>query len=457
LREWSWNKQLKMNKPMSSTKTSAENIVKKRVSSGIPELDRLLGDLYIGDNVLWYEDAGSFSSVFCLHFIRESLSRKKPVIYVTFDRSPKNVVSFLGNLAESQNLTILDCFTNGKGDRSEVFNKFYEKDGALWPYQVIKLNDPTNPSHVGEAIYGLHNNLSGDVHFILDSLTGMQALWGGEEHVLQFYARTCPRLYELETIAYWLIEKGAHSNRLKANINKIAQVAIDLAVRRGKSTLKIIKAEKRNSKFLNEQHEYVCEESDIVFESQRQVKGKFDLGAKIKSIRLMRGLSQKHLADLTGVTPSTISQVEKNLIYPSLPALFRIAESLSIEVATFFKGHGHEKNIFVYPAEKRSATPLEKIARDDADAELLLPPDLETDLKAAVIRIHPGKKLPGHFFIHKGEEMGYLIAGRLEMIIDNHRHEVNRGDTIYLPKDTPGQWRNTGEGVAELLWFRVGK
>jgi len=299
LREWSWNKQLKMNKPMSSTKTSAENIVKKRVSSGIPELDRLLGDLYIGDNVLWYEDAGSFSSVFCLHFIRESLSRKKPVIYVTFDRSPKNVVSFLGNLAESQNLTILDCFTNGKGDRSEVFNKFYEKDGALWPYQVIKLNDPTNPSHVGEAIYGLHNNLSGDVHFILDSLTGMQALWGGEEHVLQFYARTCPRLYELETIAYWLIEKGAHSNRLKANINKIAQVAIDLAVRRGKSTLKIIKAEKRNSKFLNEQHEYVCEESDIVFESQRQVKGKFDLGAKIKSIRLMRGLSQKHLADLT--------------------------------------------------------------------------------------------------------------------------------------------------------------
>ena len=31
------------------------------------------------------------------------------------------------------------------------------------------------------------------------------------------------------------------------------------------------------------------QESDIVFEGQRQIKGKFDLGAKIKSIRLMRG------------------------------------------------------------------------------------------------------------------------------------------------------------------------
>jgi transcriptional regulator with XRE-family HTH domain/KaiC/GvpD/RAD55 family RecA-like ATPase len=440
---------------MPSTKAAAESVKKRRVSSGIPELDRLLGDLFIGDNVLWYEDAGSFSAVFCLHFIKESLARKKPLIYVTFDRSPKNVVSFLGPLAESQNLTILDCFTNGKGDRSEVFNKFYEKDGALWPYQVIKVNDPTNPTHVGEAIYGLHSNLSGDVHFILDSLTGMQALWGGEEQVLQFYAKTCPRLYELETIAYWLIEKGAHSNRLKANINKIAQVAIDLCVRRGKSTLKIVKAEKRNSKFLNEQHEYLCEESDIVFEGQKQVKGKFDLGAKIKSIRLMRGLSQKYLADLTGVTPSTISQVEKNLIYPSLPALFRIAESLSIEVATLFKDHGLDKNILIYPAEQRSTAVLDNFSKEDAEAHWLLPPDLDSRVDAVVIKIRPGKKLAGHFFAHKGEELGYLLTGRLEMIIDNQIHQVNPGDTVFLPKDIPGQWRNTSEGVAELLWFKV--
>ncbi len=428
---------------------------KKRVSSGIAELDRLLGDLFIGDNVLWYEDAGSFSAIFCLKFIRETLARKKPLIYVTFDRSPKNVVSFLGTLAESQNLTILDCFTNGKGDRSEVFNKFYEKDGALWPYQVIKLNDPSSPNHVAEAIYGLHGNLSGDVHFIIDSLTGMQSLWGGEEEVLQFYARTCPRLYELETIAYWLIEKGAHSNRLKANINKIAQVAIDLSVRRGKSALKIVKAEKRNSKFLNEQHEYVCEDSEIIFESQRQEKGKFDLGAKIKSFRQLRGLSQKGLADLTGVTPSTISQVEKNLIYPSLPALFRIAESLAIDMATFFKDHGLAKVSFVHPMEKRSPLPLERVARDEAEAELLLPPEGDSRVQAAIIRIRPGKKLTGHFLTHKGEEFGYLLSGRLEMTVDHESYEVKPGDTVYLPKNTPGGWRNTGEGVAELLWITV--
>ncbi len=86
--------------------------------------------------------------------------RIKPLIFVTFDRSPKNVFSFLGPVAENQNLTILDCFTNGKGERSEVFNIFYEIDGALWPYHKIKVNDSTDPATVGESIYGLHSNYS---------------------------------------------------------------------------------------------------------------------------------------------------------------------------------------------------------------------------------------------------------------------------------------------------------
>jgi transcriptional regulator with XRE-family HTH domain len=402
-----------------------------------------MGGLYIGDNVLWYEDAGSFSSSFCLNFIKETLN----------DRSPKNLVSFLGSRAESQNLMILDCFTNGKGHRSEVFNKFYEKNGALWPYKVIKVNDPATPDQVGEAIYGLHATLSGDVHFILDSLTGMQSLWGGEDQVIHFYSKTCPRLYELDTIAYWLIEKGAHSNKFKAYINKVAQVAIDLSVRNGKSMLKILKAEKRNSMFLNEHHTYLCEGSNIIFESQQQQKPRFDLGAKIKSIRLKRGISQKELAHLTGVTPSTISQVEKNLIYPSLPALFRIAENLSVEVSTLVKGPGAGKEAYVYSADNRPTITLPKNIKDGATAELLLPPEINTSLEATLIQVLPGKKLTGHFFAHKGIEFGYLISGQLEMTVQNQSYIVTPGDTVYLPKDIPGSWSNSSENVAELLWI----
>ena len=62
---------------------------KIRVSSGVSQLDRQLGGLFIGDNVVWYDNAGSLASIFSLNFIQESQRQNKPLIYITFDRSPK--------------------------------------------------------------------------------------------------------------------------------------------------------------------------------------------------------------------------------------------------------------------------------------------------------------------------------------------------------------------------------
>ena len=84
-----------------------------RISSGVSQLDRMLGGLFIGDNVVWHDDAGSLASVFCLNFIQASLAQSKPFIYVSFDRSPKNLLDKLGPPAENNYLTILDCFTYG--------------------------------------------------------------------------------------------------------------------------------------------------------------------------------------------------------------------------------------------------------------------------------------------------------------------------------------------------------
>lgn len=71
---------------------------KKRVSSSLPELDRLLGSLFIGDNVVWYDEAGSLAHLFCYHLIRDAVERTKPVIYVSFDHSPKSILEKLGPL-----------------------------------------------------------------------------------------------------------------------------------------------------------------------------------------------------------------------------------------------------------------------------------------------------------------------------------------------------------------------
>ncbi|MDA3896591.1 MAG: helix-turn-helix domain-containing protein [Desulfobacteraceae bacterium] len=427
---------------------------RKRVSSGITGLDKLLSGLYIGDNVIWYDDAGSLASAFCMKFIKESQKQKKPIVYVTFDRSPKNLIEKLGLLAENQQLTILDCFTNGKGDKAEVFNKFYEKDGAQWPYQVIKVTEPWKPEAVGDAIYGLHGTLTGDVRFVIESLTGMQDLWEGEEHILRFYSRSCPKLYELDTIAYWIIEKGAHSNKLKAHINQIAQVAIDLSIKRGKSALKILKAEKRTPKALNEAFYYFSDGEDILLEGDTKVKAQHDLGVRIKKIRKKQGMSQKELSKLIGVTPSNISQIESNLIYPSLPALYKIAENLSVEVSSFFQ----DKTLpvkTIFPKGKGIKISMPDMPKDSIYAQQLTPPDLDVKAEPYLIQILPEKKLPSHFFVHKGEELGYVLSGKIKVVSQNETHTLEAGDTIYLKSDIPTQWVNPGPETVKLLWLKV--
>jgi len=425
-----------------------------QVSSGVSELDRLLGGLFIGDNVVWHDAAGSLASVFCLNFIRTSQAQGKPIIYVTFDRSPKNLLDKLGRLADYPGLTLLDCFTHGKGAGSPVFLRFYEgKKKRIC--RIVKVENPADPHHVMEALYGIHATMKGDVRFVFESLTGMGELWGGEEPIIQFYAHSCARLYELNTIAYWILEKRAHTARLRAQINQIAQVAIDVSVRRGTCSLTILKAEKRDPATQNRPYPYWSKGLDIAFETDRPTRGGIELGTRLRDLRTKRGLPQKELADLVGVTSSTISQIEGNLIYPSLPALLKLAEVLSVEVSSLFRDPARSTGGPVFSIKEAAEVKLSALPGGEVQAKLLTPLDMEAKGEPYLLEIPPKKTLSSHFFLHKGEELGYLLKGTLQFKMKNSTYTVRSGEVIYLTRDVPTQWKNPGPGPARLLWIKL--
>jgi transcriptional regulator with XRE-family HTH domain len=425
-----------------------------RVSSGVSELDRLLGGLFIGDNVVWHDAAGSLASVFCLNFIRTSQAQGRPIIYVTFDRSPKNLLDKLGRLADYPDLTLLDCFTHGKGAGSPVFLKFYESKKKR-TCSVVSVGQPHDQHQVMDALYGIHAAMKGDVRFVFESLTGMGELWGGEEPIIQFYAHSCARLYELNTIAYWILEKRAHTARLRAQINQIAQVAMDVSVRRGTCALTILKAENRDLETQNRPYPYWSRGLDVAFETDRPSRGGIELGTRLRELRNKRGLPQKEVADLVGVTSSTISQIESNLIYPSLPALLKLAEVLSVEVSSFFRAPAKSKGGPVFSIKEAADVKLPGLAEADVKAKLLTPLDLEAKGEPYLLEIPPRRSLSSHFFVHKGEELGYLLKGKLHFKMKNSTYTLRSGEVIYLNRDVPTQWKNPGPGPARLLWVKL--
>jgi transcriptional regulator with XRE-family HTH domain len=393
--------------------------------------------------------------VYCLNFLQASQAQEKPIIYVSFDRSPKNLVDMLGPLTAYDKMTILDCFTHGKGEGSSIFLDFYRKKRSPRACRVTEVKDPADSRQVMEILYGTHATMEGDVRFVFESLTGMEALWGGEEQVLGFYSHSCPRLYELNTIAYWVLEKKVHSSRLRAAINQIAQVAVDLSVKRGTTSLTILKAERRDPEILNQPYRYWAKDLNVIFDSEKRSTGAMDLGMRLKELRTKRGLSQKELADLVGVTPSTISQVESNLIYPSLPALLKMAEILSVQMSFFFQEKTETTGRIVFPSEEGVTVRIPDLPKGSIHAKLLIAPDLDSRAEPYLIEIPPKKTIPSHFFIHKGEEIGYVLSGRLQLKLKKAVYHARGGDVIYLATDMPSQWRNPGPGVARLLWLKV--
>ena len=71
----------------------------------------------------------------------------------------------------------------------------------------------------------------------------MQDLWGDENNTYKFFTYMCPRLHDLGTVTYWILEKEAHSPLLTGDpLWHVHQVILDLHHQKGQALHKILKA-----------------------------------------------------------------------------------------------------------------------------------------------------------------------------------------------------------------------
>jgi transcriptional regulator with XRE-family HTH domain len=59
-------------------------------------------------------------------------------------------------------------------------------------------------------------------------------------------------------------------------------------------------------------------------------------GQALQTLRLLKGLTQEQLGEKVGITTSSISQLERGLIYPQFPVLAKLIEALDADANIFF-------------------------------------------------------------------------------------------------------------------------
>lgn len=424
-----------------------------KISTGISYVDHILGFLKTGDNVIWEVEAGTYIEIFLKRFIEHNLKSGYKLVYVSFNASPSTLTKRLAHLPHLENLTILDCFTAGKGNSDSLFTQFYVKEREGFRGNVIKVENPKDHSQFRVAMDRVEIEKGAGVRYIFDSLTGMQDIWGDENVTYKFFTYSCPRLYDLQTVAYWILEKEAHSPSFKANLRHITQVAIELEKQNGELLFKANKIEGRFSRSAFLPKHYEVWDEEILFPSiggRRPV----NLGEKIRSLRKKIGMTQKELAEQVGLTPSFISQLEKNLISPSLDSLLKLSEKLNTQPVYFLiEGEPSSfQKIIIKPEERQEIRPP-GLKDKNIRFQLLVSDVLNRRMEPYLITMNEGAKIEGHFYGHKGDEFAHVIEGEVEVEVRNEKHLLKQGDSLYIGSTFPSRWENKGKREATILWI----
>jgi transcriptional regulator with XRE-family HTH domain len=148
-------------------------------------------------------------------------------------------------------------------------------------------------------------------------------------------------------------------------------------------------------------------------------------GARIRERRRECHLSLQDLASRTGLTPSFISLIERDINSPSLESLRRIAEALEVPLFYFTETNGEN------PVVRRDQRIQITFPPGHLTCELLVP-DLRHRLEMFVAHAHPSAGNIARAPKHDSEECIYVMEGSLRVRLHDTDYVLNSGDSIYF-------------------------
>ena len=171
-----------------------------------------------------------------------------------------------------------------------------------------------------------------------------------------------------------------------------------------------------------------------------------DVGARIRAIRLMHGLSQRELARRAGVTNGLISLVEMNRVSPSVSSLKKLLDGVPMSLAEFFTGDfSQSAPVFFEAAE------LLEIGNDEVSLRLVAAQRAGRQLTLLQERYAPGAQTGEEMLTHRGEEGGIVIRGEIEVTVGGSSRVLKAGEAYYFASNLPHRFHNPGREPCEIV------
>jgi transcriptional regulator with XRE-family HTH domain len=191
-------------------------------------------------------------------------------------------------------------------------------------------------------------------------------------------------------------------------------------------------------------------------EQEKPATASSQFGGRLRHARLMKGMSLKKVAELAGCTESFLSKVENEKVNPSLTMLHRIVAVLDVNMAALFaQGDVKAGPVTVMRAGERPLMNMDRVRRGPGiQLERLVAYPEACLLQANIHRVAPKGSTEG-WIEHRGEELGYVVSGRLELTVDGVSQTVSEGDSFFFQSNLSHGYRNPGSVEAVVVWVNT--
>jgi len=188
---------------------------------------------------------------------------------------------------------------------------------------------------------------------------------------------------------------------------------------------------------------------------QRVLSG-YDLGRKIRQLRLRKKIALVDLGKHTGLSSSMLSQLENGKLIPTLPTLARIAMVFDVGLEHFFGDKRGEKLFAVVRAKERMRFPERADAPNPAYFFECLAFSSHGKGLQAYLADFPRRapsEVSDHY--HEGSEFLYVLEGALAIRFQNEEHELRTGDSVHLDASAPHSYRGISKNPARAIVITV--
>ncbi len=183
----------------------------------------------------------------------------------------------------------------------------------------------------------------------------------------------------------------------------------------------------------------------------RRVLSSYELGQKLKSLRLKKKIALVDLGKHTGLSASMLSQLENGKLIPTLPTLARIAMVFDVGLDHFFSDRRRTKLFAVVRAAERMKFPDQAGSpKPDFWFECLAFSAQDKSLQAYLAEF-PKRGDDVHEHSHEGAEFLHVIVGSVSIYYQNEEHVLDAGDSVYFDSSEPHSYRGMAATVSKAI------